>query len=41
MYPKFKIFMDKILMPPLVDVQEAKDVNIMVGLRVAHVYVNE
>jgi hypothetical protein len=41
MYPKFNVFMDKMLMPLSIDVQVAKDVNIMVGLRVAHVYVNE
>jgi len=41
MYPKFNVFVDKMLMPLSIDVQVAKDVNIMVGIRVAHVYVNE
>jgi hypothetical protein len=41
MYPKFKIFVDKMLMPLSIDVQVVKDVNIMVGLKVAHIYVNE
>jgi hypothetical protein len=41
MYPKCKVFMDKLLMALSIDVQVAKDANIMVGLRVAHVYVNE
>jgi hypothetical protein len=41
MYPKFNVFADKMLMPLSIDVQVAKDVNIMIGLRVTHVYVNE
>jgi hypothetical protein len=41
MYPKFKVFVDKILMPLSIDVQGAKDGNIIVRLRVAHIYVNE
>jgi hypothetical protein len=32
MYLKFNIFVDKMLMPLSVDVQVAKDINIMVGL---------
>jgi len=41
MYPKFKVFMDKMLMPLSLYVQVVKDVNVMVGLKIAHVYVNE